>query len=81
MQSSLKKSEFWLKTMGVASFANMTASAIAITVMVQPNQKPFIFPNNLKAIAPLKKMQIFKLERNNLAKNTCSIEEDSVCEF
>ncbi|GAX41002.1 hypothetical protein NIES4075_19700 [Tolypothrix sp. NIES-4075] len=81
MQSSLKKSEFWFKAMGVVSFANMTCSAIALAEMLQPNQKPFILPNNLKSLAPLKKMQIFKVERNDFAKNTCSIERDSVCEF
>ena len=82
MQSSLKKSEFWFKAMGLASFVNMTCSAIAIADMLQPNQqKPFIFPENLKSLAPLKKMQIFKVERNDFAKNTCSIEGDSVCEF
>ncbi|MCV3212175.1 hypothetical protein OGM63_01305 [Plectonema radiosum NIES-515] len=42
MQSSLKKSEFWFKAMGVASFANMTCSAIALAEMLQPNQEPFI---------------------------------------
>jgi hypothetical protein len=81
MQSSLKKSEFWFKAMGVASFANMTCSAIALAEMLQPNQEPLILPNNLKSLAPLKKMQIFKVERNDFAKNTCSIERDSVCEF
>lgn len=82
MQSSLKKSEFWFKAMGVASFVNMTCSAIALADMLQPNQqKPLIFPENLKSLAPLKKMQLFKVERNDFAKNTCSIEEDSVCEF
>jgi hypothetical protein len=82
MQSSLKKSEFWFKAMGLASFVNMTCSAIALADMLQPNQqKPLIFPENLKSLAPLKKMQIFKVERNDFAKNTCSIEGDSVCEF
>ncbi|MBD2603143.1 hypothetical protein H6G81_01060 [Scytonema hofmannii FACHB-248] len=82
MQSSLKKSEFWFKAMGIASFVNMTCSAIALADMLQPNQqKPLIFPENLKSLAPLKKMQIFKVERNDFAKNTCSIEGDSVCEF
>jgi hypothetical protein len=82
MQSSLKKSEFWFKAMGLASFVNMTCSAIALADMLQPNQqKPLIFPENLKFLAPLKKMQIFKVERNDFAKNTCSIEVDSVCEF
>jgi hypothetical protein len=82
MQSSLKKSEFWFKAMGLASFVNMTCSAIALADMLQPNQqKPLIFPENLKSLAPSKKMQIFKVERNDFAKNTCSIEGDSVCEF
>ncbi|MGI8503903.1 MAG: hypothetical protein ACR2LR_22630 [Hassallia sp.] len=82
MQSNLNKSEFWFKAMGVASFANMTCSAIALADMLQPNQqKPLILPDSLKSLAPLKKMQIFKVERNDFAKNTCSIERDSVCEF
>jgi hypothetical protein len=82
MQSSLKKSEFWFKAMGLASFVNMTCSAIALADMLQPNQqKPLIFPENLKSLAPLNKMQIFQVERNDFAKNTCSIEGDSVCEF
>ncbi|MBW4479068.1 MAG: hypothetical protein KME54_19975 [Tolypothrix brevis GSE-NOS-MK-07-07A] len=82
MQSNLKKSEFWFKAMGLASFVNMTCSAMALADMLQPNQqKPLIFPENLKFLAPLKKMQIFKVERNDFAKNTCSIEVDSVCEF
>jgi hypothetical protein len=81
MQSSLKKSEFWFKAMGVASFANMTCSAIALAEMLQPNQEPFILPDHLKYLEPLKNMQIFKVERNDFAKNTCSIERDSVCEF
>lgn len=81
MQSSLKKSDFWFKAMGVASFANMTCSAIALADMLQPNQEPLIFPDSLKSLAALKKMQIFKVETNDFAKNTCSIERDSVCEF
>jgi len=117
MQSSLKKSEFCFKAIGVASFANMTCSALALAEMLQPNQKPFILPDNLKSatlildkvgqpcfkdpryptipshegcptlsterpsLAPLKNMQIFKVEKNNFAQNTCSIERDSVCEF
>jgi hypothetical protein len=81
MQSSLKKSEFWFKAIGVASFANMTCSAIALGEMLQPNQKPFILPHNLKPLAFLKKMQIFKVERNHFSQNPCSIERDSVCEF
>ncbi len=70
MQSSLKKSEFWFKAMGLASFVNMTCSAIAkrccvgeaspqgeaqiaLADMLQPNQqKPLIFPENLKSLAP-----------------------------
>jgi len=83
MQSSLKKTEFWFKAMGLASFVNMTCSAIALADMLQPNQqKPLIFPENLiKSLAPPKKMQIFKVERNDFAKNTCSLEGDSVCDF
>lgn len=80
MQASLHKSDFWLKAIGVASFANLSVSAIALADMLQPNQKTFIIPQ-FEPLTTLKKMQRLRVERNYFAQNTCSIERDSVCEF
>ena len=80
MQASLHKSDFWLKAIGVASFANLSVSAIALADMLKPNQKPFIIPQ-FQPLTTLKKMPRFRVERNYFAQNICSIERDSVCEF